>query len=558
MPLRILLADDSLTAQNLGKKILTDAGYEVIAVSNGAQAMKKIVGERPDLVVLDVYMPGYTGLEVCERIRNSRETASIPVLLSVGKMEAFKPEEATRVHAEGLIVKPFEATELVATIKKMAESLAPVVVAKHPPKPVAPEAEPPEEIAAPEDGKLEIETFGVQIPREIASSPAFGIDLIPAELQEPEAPAPSQPANGLIEFEVERDAAPVTVDPGVRMTSAAGLSGVFEVSPSAVEAVETPVEQAPVEQFERFTPEASTPSFEGVNSAEPADEVPGGEPQAFAGEQQIEAVAPTSEWQSWPAAEPASSEFHVEHFGAGPETAAPASDFQAPQNLPELTSWEEPSSLASAASAGEWSIPQFETSFTPEASQPASDAQTEQASVGSVWVAEETEIEPQESAVSLHEQMQQALSASEGNEPEPVASLVETAATEPEEVPIQSWEAPEPQPEPQIEEAEQHAAEPQVVERAYSAPEQESIVAPAPVAEAHADLSEFAHWQQEERTPETAEPYDQLPEAPAELPKIIEAPVDPLRIARIVDQLIERLKPELIAAVTRELEHKDS
>ena len=58
-----MLADDSLTAQNMGKKILTEAGYEVIAVSNGAQAMKKIVSERPDLVVLDIYMPGYSGLE---------------------------------------------------------------------------------------------------------------------------------------------------------------------------------------------------------------------------------------------------------------------------------------------------------------------------------------------------------------------------------------------------------------------------------------------------------------------------------------------------------------
>ena len=53
MALKILLADDSMTAQNMGKKILVEAGYEVIAVSNGAAAVKKIAEHKPDLVVAD-------------------------------------------------------------------------------------------------------------------------------------------------------------------------------------------------------------------------------------------------------------------------------------------------------------------------------------------------------------------------------------------------------------------------------------------------------------------------------------------------------------------------
>ena len=89
MALKILLADDSTTAQNMGKKILTEAGYEVVAVSNGAAAVKKIAEHKPDLIVLDVYMPGYTGLEVCERVKSAIETNKIPVLLTVGKMEHF-------------------------------------------------------------------------------------------------------------------------------------------------------------------------------------------------------------------------------------------------------------------------------------------------------------------------------------------------------------------------------------------------------------------------------------------------------------------------------------
>jgi CheY-like chemotaxis protein len=121
--LRILFADDSMTAQNMGKKILTEAGYEVVAVSNGAAAVKKIAEQKPDIIILDVYMPGYSGLEVCEKVRGSLETLKTPVLLTVGKMEPYKPEDANRVKADGVIIKPFEASDLLAIIKKFEERI---------------------------------------------------------------------------------------------------------------------------------------------------------------------------------------------------------------------------------------------------------------------------------------------------------------------------------------------------------------------------------------------------------------------------------------------------
>jgi len=126
--LRILFADDSMTAQNMGKKILTEAGYEVVAVSNGAAAVKKIAEHKPDIIILDVYMPGYSGLEVCEKVRSSIDTLKTPVLLTVGKMEPYKPEDANRVKADGVIIKPFEASDLVAIVKKLEERISPSVV----------------------------------------------------------------------------------------------------------------------------------------------------------------------------------------------------------------------------------------------------------------------------------------------------------------------------------------------------------------------------------------------------------------------------------------------
>ena len=125
MARKILLADDSVTAQNMGRKILTDAGYEVVTVNNGSAALKKIFDAKPDLIVLDVYMPGYSGLEVCQRIKENKDCSRIPILLTVGKLEPFKPEEARRVRADAFVVKPFEASELLAALARLEDKIVP-------------------------------------------------------------------------------------------------------------------------------------------------------------------------------------------------------------------------------------------------------------------------------------------------------------------------------------------------------------------------------------------------------------------------------------------------
>ncbi len=125
MARKILLADDSVTAQNMGRRILSDAGYDVTTVNNGSAALKRIAESKPDLIVLDVYMPGYGGLEVCQRLREAPETARIPVLLTVGKLEPFKADEARRVRADAFIVKPFEASELLTALTKLEDKIVP-------------------------------------------------------------------------------------------------------------------------------------------------------------------------------------------------------------------------------------------------------------------------------------------------------------------------------------------------------------------------------------------------------------------------------------------------
>jgi CheY-like chemotaxis protein len=185
--LRILFADDSMTAQNMGKKILTEAGYEVVAVSNGAAAVKKIAEQKPDIIILDVYMPGYSGLEVCEKVRGSLDTMKTPVLLTVGKMEPYKPEDANRVKADGVIIKPFEASDLLAIMKKFEERIAQTAVPPMVEQTVRLERQYQEEAIAAAAEPVEHHSTGktgmqpmVEVPDHMAGAAAFN-DMLSAD-----------------------------------------------------------------------------------------------------------------------------------------------------------------------------------------------------------------------------------------------------------------------------------------------------------------------------------------------------------------------------------------
>ncbi len=236
--MKILLADDNITAQKLGTKILSDAGYEVISVSNGAAAMKKIAAEKPHLLILDVFMPGYTGLEVCEKVKNSPDTSRVPVLLTVTNMEPFNPGEGNRVRADGVMIKPFEASDLLAVVQKLEKKLgmapakgkgsgldmdrAPEVKLSPPlnaefkdasyeewkaPQPPAPPMDEEEEPVTPKKQAPRIE-----MPHDVASSPVFGTDEIESpHVPKTAEPAPSQPQ----EFAVQQEPAPPDALPSV-------------------------------------------------------------------------------------------------------------------------------------------------------------------------------------------------------------------------------------------------------------------------------------------------------------------------------------------------------
>jgi CheY-like chemotaxis protein len=132
---KILLADDSITIQKVVNLTFSDEGIDVISVGNGELAVRKLADTKPDLVLVDIFMPGRSGYEVCEYIKNNPQFSHIPVLLLVGAFEPFDQTEANRVKADGHLTKPFESRALVATVNKLLAQLPPAPVTA--PAPVA-------------------------------------------------------------------------------------------------------------------------------------------------------------------------------------------------------------------------------------------------------------------------------------------------------------------------------------------------------------------------------------------------------------------------------------
>ena len=119
MATRILLADDSITIQKVVNLTFADEGIEVVAVSNGDLAERRLAEVAPDLVLADIFMPGKNGYELCEAIKENPQFRNVPVVLLVGAFEPFDQVEARRVRADAHLTKPFESRTLVETVRRL-------------------------------------------------------------------------------------------------------------------------------------------------------------------------------------------------------------------------------------------------------------------------------------------------------------------------------------------------------------------------------------------------------------------------------------------------------
>jgi CheY-like chemotaxis protein len=116
---RILLADDSPHAQRMGERILREEGWEVVSVTDGETALKRLADVDPDLIVADVFLPGVNGFDLCRRIKAQTQHQHVRVVMTAGMLEVFDEAEARRAGADAIIKKPFEASAVVDTVKPL-------------------------------------------------------------------------------------------------------------------------------------------------------------------------------------------------------------------------------------------------------------------------------------------------------------------------------------------------------------------------------------------------------------------------------------------------------
>jgi CheY-like chemotaxis protein len=113
----LLLADDSHVIHGLIERGLAELKVELIASSNGEEAIEMARSLRPDIVLADIGLPGQNGYQLCRAIKESPELGHIPVVLLAGAFEPFDPKKVQASGADDIITKPFESATLVERVK---------------------------------------------------------------------------------------------------------------------------------------------------------------------------------------------------------------------------------------------------------------------------------------------------------------------------------------------------------------------------------------------------------------------------------------------------------
>jgi DNA-binding response OmpR family regulator len=106
---KLLLADDSVTIRKVVELTFADEGIDVTTVADGDTAMSKFLEIQPEIVLVDVGLPGTNGYQICEMIKGDESTSRIPVLLLVGSFEPFDQDAAEKSGADGFLTKPFHS-----------------------------------------------------------------------------------------------------------------------------------------------------------------------------------------------------------------------------------------------------------------------------------------------------------------------------------------------------------------------------------------------------------------------------------------------------------------
>jgi DNA-binding response OmpR family regulator len=119
MASKILVIEDDPAISRLVDYSLRHEGYEVITAANGLEGINKAHKEAPDLVILDVMLPGMDGFEICHRLKSEPDTASLLILMFSAKAQEIDKNTGLKVGADDYLPKPATPAEIVNRVAKL-------------------------------------------------------------------------------------------------------------------------------------------------------------------------------------------------------------------------------------------------------------------------------------------------------------------------------------------------------------------------------------------------------------------------------------------------------
>jgi len=116
---KILIADDNANIRDALTYLLEDEGYDLLLAKDGAETLRKVRENRPDILFLDIMMPEINGFDVCRTIKNDPDLRETYVIMLTAKGQVAEQERGKEVGADEYIVKPFSPMELLTKVKNI-------------------------------------------------------------------------------------------------------------------------------------------------------------------------------------------------------------------------------------------------------------------------------------------------------------------------------------------------------------------------------------------------------------------------------------------------------
>jgi DNA-binding response OmpR family regulator len=122
MEKKILVVEDDPTSRKFLELILKKEGYQVVTAANGLEGHRKVGEESPDILILDVMLPGIDGFEICHRIRSKTGNVRLPIILMSAKVQESDRDAALKVGADAFLSKPVDRVVLLNKITELLGS----------------------------------------------------------------------------------------------------------------------------------------------------------------------------------------------------------------------------------------------------------------------------------------------------------------------------------------------------------------------------------------------------------------------------------------------------